>query len=341
MTPTTTAPFDAPKYKATTRAQWEQAAAAWHRWGPTLEAWLGDATETMLDLAAVTAGTKVLDVAAGAGGQSIAAARRTGASGTVLATDISPAILRHAESEAVRAGVANVAVREMDGEALAVDAGFYDAAISRVGLIYFPDQRAALAGIVRALRPGGRFATITYSTPEENRFFSVPVSIIRQRAQLPPPAPGQPGPFSLGQPGVLHALLADAGFVDVEVHAVAAPVRLASAAEGVRVERESFGGLPPMLGGLDDAARESTWTEIAEQTRRVPTGSSGPCRPARRRRHQAVRRAKRDVARAGPASEARQKSGKHALDLDAATLGASSPNLVNQAQRDRGPMFAA
>ena len=78
MSATNAAPFDPAAYKATTREQWQQAAEPWHRWGPTLEAWLGEATETMLDLAAVAAGARVLDVAAGAGGQTLSAARRVG-----------------------------------------------------------------------------------------------------------------------------------------------------------------------------------------------------------------------------------------------------------------------
>ena len=70
--------FDPKQYKITTRQQWEDAAGAWHRWGPTLEAWLGEATEQMLDAARVGPGSRVLDVAAGAGGQTILAARRVG-----------------------------------------------------------------------------------------------------------------------------------------------------------------------------------------------------------------------------------------------------------------------
>jgi hypothetical protein len=68
MSSTSTPKFDPAAYKSTTRAQWEDAAEAWHRWGPVLESWLGHATETMLDLAGVQAGSRVLDVAAGAGG---------------------------------------------------------------------------------------------------------------------------------------------------------------------------------------------------------------------------------------------------------------------------------
>src|SRR5215208_5992134 len=209
--------FDPVKYKQTTREQWQEAAEAWHRWGPTLERWLGPATELMLDQARIAPGARVLDLAAGAGGQTIAAARRVGPSGSVLATDISPAILGYAADAARAAGLANVEAREMDGEELDLDHGSFDAVISRVGLIYFPDQQRALREIHRVLRPGGRLSAIVYSTPDRNPFFSIPVGIIRRIAGLPAPAPGVPGPFSLGGPGVLEAAYADAGLEDVDV----------------------------------------------------------------------------------------------------------------------------
>jgi SAM-dependent methyltransferase len=276
MTATT---FDPAAYKATTRDQWQQAAEAWHRWGPTIEDWLGPATEAMLDMARVCDGARVLDVAAGAGGQTLAAARRAGASGSVLATDIAPRILEFTVLEAQRAGLANVDVRALDGERLDVPEGSFDAAISRVGFIYFPDQQAALRGMLRALRPGGRIAGIVYSTPERNEFFSLPVSIIRRRAKLPPPAPGQPGPFSLGRPGVIEAALEQAGFRDVEVQHLDAPLRMPSAAECVRFERESFGALHQMLTGLGDAEREEAWEEIERALARFEgaSGFEGPC----------------------------------------------------------------
>src|SRR5215207_3388951 len=272
--------FDPIQYKTSTRQQWQDAAAAWHRWGPTLEIWLWEATQTMLDAAGVGAGSRVLDLAAGAGGQSIAAARRVGPNGSVLATDISPAILDYAAAEAKSAGVSTVSTMELDGEQLdqLPDASF-DAVISRVGLIYFPDQQRALTGIRRVLVDGGRLGAIVYSTPDRNEFFSLPVSIIRQRAQLPPPLPGQPGPFSLGAPGVLEAALSAAGFTDVRVEAVPAPLRLPSAAECVRFERESFGALHQMLAGVSEAERAAVWDEIEQELRAFegPQGFAGPC----------------------------------------------------------------
>ncbi|MEU4393695.1 methyltransferase domain-containing protein [Kribbella sp. NPDC023855] len=275
-----TTTFDPIAFKQTTRAQWEEAAEAWHRWGPTIEDWLGEATDAMLRAAGIGKDDRVLDVAAGAGGQTLAAARLAGPGGKVLATDISPAILRYAARAATDAGIETVETLEADGENLsALPGGGYDAAISRVGLIYFPDQQAALTGIRRALRPGGKFSAVVYSTPERNGFFAIPVGIIRRRAELPPPLPGQPGPFSLGGPGVAEKAFTAAGFRDVTVTTVPSPVRLRSAAECVQFERDSFGALHQMLSKLDDDAKAAAWQEITEQLAQFegPDGFAGPC----------------------------------------------------------------
>lgn len=279
--PPATPAFDADKFRATTRSQWEAAAEAWDRWSPLLARWLGPATDAMLDAAGVVPGARVLDIAAGAGEQTLLVARRAGPTGHVLATDISPTILRYAKAAADRAGLANVDTRELDGERHdLLPAASFDAAVSRVGLIYFPDQQRALAGIRHALRPGGRFAAVVYSTPDNNPFFALPVGIIRRRAQLPPPLPGQPGPFSLGGEGVLARTLEQAGFRDVQVRRVDSPLRLPSAAECVRFERESFGALLQMMSGMDDQERAATWDEIERALARFETKESGfvgPC----------------------------------------------------------------
>ena len=164
--------FDPAKYKETTRQQWQAAAAAWHRWGPTLDEWLAIPTRVMLDLAQTGPGQRVLDVAAGAGGQSIAAARRVGPAGSVLATDISANILSFARDAALAAHVHNIETHVADGEDIDLPEEFFDVVISRVGLIYFPDQHKALTGMRRVLKTGGRLGAITYSTAENNKFYA-------------------------------------------------------------------------------------------------------------------------------------------------------------------------
>jgi len=270
MTPTT---FDSAAYKETTREQWQDAAGAWHRGDPVFDRWLGEATQLMLDLAQVADGTRVLDIAAGSGGQSLEAARR---GAVVLATDISSNILDEAAAAARAAGLAGVATRVMDGESLDVEPGSFDAAISRLGLMYLPDKLGALAAAREALRVGGRYAAIVFSEPERNRFFSVPISIIRRNAELPPPGPGLPGPFSATN---LAELLEEAGFREVQVQRLDAPLRLASAAECTQLERESFGALHQMLAKLDQPAREATWAEIeaALEEFEGADGFTGPC----------------------------------------------------------------
>lgn len=272
--------FDAVRFKETTRSQWQNTAEAWNDWGPTLSRWLGPATERMFDMAGIQAGSHVLDVAAGAGEQSLAAARRVGPEGRVLATDLSPNILDFAARGARAEGLTQVETQVLDGERLqTLPEASFDAVISRVGMIYFPDQQQALSGMRHALKPGGRVAAITYSTAERNGFFSLPVSIIRERAQLAPPLPGQPGPFSLGTPEVLTEALERAGFKDIEVEVVDAALVLESAAECLRFERESFGALHQMLSGLSDDDQAQVWDdiEVALQRYEEARGFVGPC----------------------------------------------------------------
>lgn len=271
--------FNPVHYKSTTREQWQTAAQAWHKWNPTLKTWLGPATELMLDMAQVKKGQRILDVAAGAGEQSITAAERVGPEGYVLATDLSPRILEFAMELAAEKGLKNIEVKEMDGEDLTVPDNSFDVVISRVGLIFFPDQQKALKEMLRVLKPGGFVAAIVYSTVDKNPFFSTPVSIIRKRAQLPPPVKGQPGPFSLGAEGVLDAAFEQAGFANIRSEYINAPVLMATARECVSFEYESFAALHQMLGNLSEEEKKAAWQEIEEELTKFEneSGFSGPC----------------------------------------------------------------
>ena len=136
--------FDATRYKDTTRQQWDAAAQAWDEWGPFLREWLGPATEAMLDLAGVTAGSRVLDVAAGAGDQTLHGAGASGRAAACWRPTFAPRILELAAQNANAPAIATSATQVLDGENLDVPEASFDAVISRVGLIYFPDQQRAL-----------------------------------------------------------------------------------------------------------------------------------------------------------------------------------------------------
>jgi hypothetical protein len=128
--------------------------------------------------------------------------------------------------------------------------------------------------------PGGHLGAIVYAAADKNGFFSVPVSIVRRAAKLGAPLPGQPGPFSLGAEGAIEAAFTLAGFREVKAERVAAPLRMQSAEECLRFEKESFGALHQMLSSLEPSERESTWLEVGTALREFESGSAGfvgPC----------------------------------------------------------------
>ncbi len=162
----TTAPFDAASFKATARTQWDESARGWNDQSVRIQAWLRESTDAMLEMAEVRPNACVLDVAAGAGGQTLDIVRRIGPTGSVLATDLSPLILKFAKDNARRAGYSNVETQVADGENLNVVESSFDAAICRLGLMFFPDPGKGLREIFRALKPGGRACTMVFSTPD-------------------------------------------------------------------------------------------------------------------------------------------------------------------------------
>lgn len=271
--------FDPVAYKQAVKDEWERAAQGWHHWIPAINAWLQGATETMLDRAEVKDGSRVIDIAAGDGGQSVAAAGRVGSSGEVLATDIAPEFVKLANAVASRLGLTQLKAEVMDAEALTLPDNRFDAAISRLGLMYLPNLRTGLLEIKRVLRPGGRISAIVFTSAEKTPFFSIPVKLIQERRGLPAPEPGQPGPFSLGPAGVLAGSFEAAGYRDVREQVVEAPLRFASANECVRWRREASGTMQQMLSGLDEAAKENIWNEVEEALRQfeTPDGFESPC----------------------------------------------------------------
>jgi ubiquinone/menaquinone biosynthesis C-methylase UbiE len=273
---TPAAGFDPTKFKEATRQQWENVAEAWNRWGPAIQRWLEPPTEAMLQMARIAPGDRVLDVAGGSGEPALTAVTRVSPGGYVLSTDITTNLVRLAGDNARARGLTadQFEARVMDGEHLELPDASFDAVLSRLGLIYFPDRPQALAEIRRVLRPGGRVALASFTTPTANPFFAIPITIIRRRAHLAAPAPGSPGPFSLGSREAMAEALRQAGFAEVETRVVAAPLRFATADECLRFEQESFGALHEMLNGVSEAERAATWEEIRQELRRLE-GTAG------------------------------------------------------------------
>jgi SAM-dependent methyltransferase len=255
------------------RTQWEGAAPGWARWEATIATWMEPATVAMLAMADVDVGARVLDLASGAGSQTLRAAQRVGAQGHVVASDIADTMLHHVQENARAAGLTNVTTLAGAAEDLDVAAESFDAVICRLGLMLFSDPAKALLAVRRTLRPGGKVAVVVFTTPAANPFMAKPMQILLRHAGKTPPAPGQPGIFSLGAPGVIERLFADSGFVGVEQRTVALALRMPSAAQVLAMMQEAFGAYRAVVSDRPEAVRVAAWAEVAETLKTFETAT--------------------------------------------------------------------
>jgi SAM-dependent methyltransferase len=246
------------------RETWESAAPGWAKWETEFAKNLVGPTEKLLDLAGVASGMRVLDLACGAGSQTLKAAARVGEGGHIVACDIASEMLVHLGRNAERAGLDNIETLCSAAEDLADAVPPFDAAISRLGLMLFASPKDALAAVQSVLKPGARFAALVFTTPDNNPYQSEPMAILRRHAAAPPPAPQAPGLFALGAPGVLEGLLRDSGFADIEMVTLRAPVRLASADDALAFLREAAGAYRAVVAHLSDEAQAAAWAEVRD-----------------------------------------------------------------------------
>lgn len=271
--------LDQAEFKQAMTGQWNKAASGWNEASAVIRPWLFSSTQAMMKMADVKSGLHVLDVAAGAGDQTLDIAAHVGPSGGVVATDISPAILAFAKENALRAGYLNVETRLADGEKLPFEDGAFDAAVSRLGLMFFPDPLQGLREIQRVLKPGGRLCALVFSSPENNPCLTILMSIALKHAGLQPADPYRAGTLmSLGKPGHLEGLFAQAGFKDCLTTRVSAPFRLGSARAYLDFVKASAAPVLQILGRLDDMARENAWAEMEDKLSAFndAAGWSGP-----------------------------------------------------------------
>jgi ubiquinone/menaquinone biosynthesis C-methylase UbiE len=249
-----------------------EAAEEWRRGAAVRAQVFGPATEMMLDLAKVDAGSRVLDIGAGAGDSTLAAAQRVGPNGRVLATDISASMLEIAAESARHAGLRNVGTLVVDTQRLDLESDAFDAAVSRYCLMLIPDYHQALTQIRRVLKSGGRFAAIVSSTLDRCPYLSIPHAIVFRVGRLTSPAPERFGEFRLSAPGMLEEAYRTAGFREVAVHTVPIRRRFPSLAEAMQYARRL--PLRELMVRLSDAEQVQAWAEI-EQALGQFVGPSG------------------------------------------------------------------
>lgn len=195
----------------------EQAGPKWVAMQETLDAQLASLGDAMIQKAAVQPGESVLDVGCGCGATSLALAK-IAAPGSVLGADISAPMLDHARTRARKNGFDNLEFRKADAQTHPFDAAAFDVMTSRFGIMFFADPKAAFANIRKALKPGGRLAFICWQPLTKNPWIAIPIMAAAQHIEMPPPpAQGEPGPFSLDDQDLIQEILTHAGFRNVTI----------------------------------------------------------------------------------------------------------------------------
>ena len=198
-----------------TLREWNDNAAAWREHSATIRTIFAPLTAAIIEDAHISAGQSVLDVAGGPGEPSLTIAEHVGPTGSVTCTDAVAARVATAEAEAKRRGITNVRFQQCLADALPFDDDSFDAAVSRLGVMFFPDTLAALREMLRVVKPGGALCFVVWGRSELNPFTSIVTKVMSRYVPMPPAEPDAPGAFRFGEPGKLAGLLTQAGATNV------------------------------------------------------------------------------------------------------------------------------
>jgi ubiquinone/menaquinone biosynthesis C-methylase UbiE len=202
--------------------------------------------ETLAEAADIRAGQVVLDVAAGNGNASLAAARRHA---VVTSSDYVQSLLDKGRARA-QAEELPMQFRLADAEALPFDNAVFDVVLSTFGVMFTPDHHRAAREMLRVLRPGGRIALANW-TPAGfiGRLFKV------IGAHVSPPAGVQPPSLWGTEPHIVELFGAHAAQIRCERRYF--KFRYRSAAHWLQVFRDLYGPTHKAFGALDAAGAAS------------------------------------------------------------------------------------
>jgi ubiquinone/menaquinone biosynthesis C-methylase UbiE len=209
--------MDLDTYRSESRETWDKMAPGWEDRREWMLSITGAINDWIVAQADPQPGDTVLDVAAGTGDLGFLTAERIGPDGRLLTTDFAPEMVDAARRNGEAQGVANAEYRVLDAERMDLDDDSVDAVVSRWSYMLMADPAAALRETRRVLRDGGTLAFAVWQTPDRNLWAAVPGMTLVQRGHMPPPEPGAPGIFAMGEADRVRELVTGAGFADPRV----------------------------------------------------------------------------------------------------------------------------
>ena len=216
--------------------------------------------ESLAEAADIRAGERVIDIAAGNGNATLAAARRFA---LVTSTDYVPALLEKGRVRAAAEGL-SVTFREADAEALPFPDASFDAALSTFGVMFTPDHARSAGEMMRVVRPGGRIGLANW-TPEG--FIGQLFKTIGKHVQ--PPA-GLKSPAMWGTEPYLRELFGDQAD-RIEATRKIFNFRYASAEHWLQVFRDFYGPVHKAFAAVGADGEMALGKDITELLERFNT----------------------------------------------------------------------
>jgi ubiquinone/menaquinone biosynthesis C-methylase UbiE len=257
--------MDLDTYRQDSRETWAKMAPGWEDRREWLMGITGPVNAWLVEAADPQPGQVFLDIAAGTGDLGLLVAERVGDRGQVISTDFAPEMVDVARRQGEARGVSNVEFRVLDAEGMDLEDESVDGVVCRYGYMLMADPAAAMAETRRVLRHGGPLAFAVWGTPDRNPWAAVPAMTLMQRGHMPPPEPGAPGIFALGEPERIRDLVGEAGFAQpVQIEELAVEFRWADFDDLWDTLLRITGPLSRVITALPDDERGATRDAMEE-----------------------------------------------------------------------------
>ncbi len=254
--------------RAAVRERWERAADGWRRRNARFQADVMPVSQWLVEAIVPQPGQRVLELAAGVGETGFLAAELIApGGGTLICSDGVEAMLEHARARAAQLGLSNVEFKPLELEWIDLSAASVDAVLCRWGYMLALDKHASMRETRRVLKPGGRLALATWSTPERVPFASIP----RRELVAAGLVDGfgfaaGPGMFDLSDRNGLRELLEDAGFADATVEELTLTMRYDHVEDFLATTRDLSPAFGDVVAPLDERQRTDLLERLTTAT---------------------------------------------------------------------------
>jgi ubiquinone/menaquinone biosynthesis C-methylase UbiE len=194
------------------RRRWQESSFYWKKNRDVIEQMFGPISKALIESAALNSDDRVLDLAGGIGEPSLTIAQNYGNHLSITFTDVVFEMILAAQTEASKRNIYNIQFCQCSGDHLPFADGSFNAVVSRLGIMFFPDTKRALTEITRVLRPNGRASFAVWHRREFTPMHEIVSTVLEKFIPSEPVPFDAPDPFRFSQEGRLKDLLKDAGF---------------------------------------------------------------------------------------------------------------------------------